>query len=351
MPFTNAELAEMLARASQQEERSHRARALRRASRAALYWREEAFELVEAGRPLAELRSVGPWLAEVLLGWLTGEDPREPPDPPPLRKGFLTLAEARAILATQSYGREIRADLQMHSTYSDGKDTLREMVDAAAGRGYEFVAITDHSKGLKIARGMDEQTLAGQGREIERLNEELRASGAEIHVLRSIEMNLSPEGEGDMDEAALAGLDLVLGAFHSMLRLREDQTERYLAAVRNPDVHVLAHPRGRRYDSRLGLHADWRRVFEEAALEDKAMEIDAYPDRQDLEIELLELARESGVLISIGTDAHSVEELRSMEFGLAAAARAGIPQERILNFMPVGELLAWAEAVRARRRR
>jgi DNA polymerase (family 10) len=139
----------------------------------------------------------------------------------------------------------------------------------------------------------------------------------------------------------------VLGAFHSKLRALDDQTERYLAALRNPAVHVLAHPRGRRFNVRLGLHADWPRVFEEAAGLHKALEIDAYPDRQDLDVELLSLARESGVWISIGTDAHSTAELMFMEFGLAAAIRAGIPQERILNFMSREDLLEWASRVRA----
>jgi DNA polymerase (family 10) len=101
------------------------------------------------------------------------------------------------------------------------------------------------------------------------------------------------------------GLDLVLGAFHSRLRVTEDQTDRYLAALRNPAIDVLAHPRGRIYNFRSGLRAEWGRVFECAAKENRAVEIDAYPDRQDLDVELLRLARETGVLISIGSDAHA----------------------------------------------
>jgi histidinol phosphatase-like PHP family hydrolase len=159
-------------------------------------------------------------------------------------------------------------------------------------------------------------------------------------------MNLSPEGEGDMEVDALARLDLVLGAFHSKLRLTQDQTERYLAAVRNPTVHVLAHPRCRIYDRRAGLWCEWGRVFEEAAALDKAIEIDASPYRQDLDVELLELAREAGCRISIGTDAHSTYELGYMEFGLAAAIRSGLPQERILNFRPAEDALAWSGSIR-----
>jgi DNA polymerase (family 10) len=230
----------------------------------------------------------------------------------------------------------------MHTTYSDGAASLREMVEASRGYGYEFLAITDHSKGLPIARGMPEEKLARQGNEIDHLNQELERKHVPLRVLRSLEMNLSPEGAGDMEPGALASLDLVLGAFHSKLRVVEDQTDRYLAAVRNPSVHVLAHPRGRRWGARLGLRADWPKVFEDAAVHGTALEIDCYPDRQDLDVDLLKLAREAGAFVSIGTDAHHPAELRFMELGLAAAVLADLPRDRILNFMSVHELLEWA---------
>ena len=284
-------------------------------------------------------------MARLIGGWL--DDPPDVPDEPPLRRDFLTLADVRSTLGEHPEWRPaLRADLQMHTTYSDGKASLHEMVDAARTYGYEHVAITDHSKGLPIANGMNEARLAAEGYEIRRLNEELEREGANFRVLRAIEMNLSPEGEGDMDEDVLLSLDLVLGAFHSKLRVTDDQTDRYVAGLRNRTVNVLAHPRGRRFGVRLGLQADWRRVFEVALEEDKALEIDAYPDRQDLDVQLLELAREVGVRISIGTDAHSVAELRFIEFGLAAAVRAGIPRDRILNYMPLDDLLSWAAEVR-----
>jgi DNA polymerase (family 10) len=295
---------------------------------------------------VTELTSVGPWLAGRIVAWL--DDPPDVPDPPPLRRGFLTLAEVRTTLAENPDWRPpaLRADLQMHTTYSDGKATLPEMVSEARTYGYEHVAITDHSKGLPIARGMDEARLTAQGYEIGRLNEELEKSGEDFRILRAIEMNISPEGDGDMDVEALNALDLVLGAFHSRLRVTDDQTDRYVAALRNPTLNVLAHPRGRRFGVRLGLQANWARVFEAAVEQDKALEIDGFPDRQDLDVELLEGAREAGVRISIGTDAHRTAELRFMEYGLAAAIRAGIPRERILNYMPRDELLAWARESR-----
>jgi histidinol phosphatase-like PHP family hydrolase len=223
---------------------------------------------------------------------------------------------------------------------------MEEVVAAAGERGYEYVGITDHSVGLPIANGMSEERLRAQWREMETLNAKLEAAGARIRILRSIEMNVSPEGEGDMSPAVLSELDLVLGAFHSKLRQTEDQTERYLAAIRNPTVSVLAHPTTRRYGNRLPLPADWPRVFEEAARLDKAVEIDCSLDRQDLNVELASLARESGVRISIGTDAHYLSELETMELGLGTAAKAGIPQDRILNFQPPDAIREWARSVR-----
>jgi hypothetical protein len=166
-------------------------------------------------------------------------------------------------------------------------------------------------------------------------------------VLRSIEMDLPPEGVEDMDPSALAPLDLVMGAFHSKLRLKDDQTERYLAALRNPHITTLAYPRGRMFNRREGLHAVWPRVFEEAAAQGKALEIDANPNRQDLDADLLQLAVEAGCRISMGTDAHSVFELRFIEFGLALAIRGGVPRERILNYQRLENVLRWWREVRA----
>jgi DNA polymerase (family 10) len=159
-------------------------------------------------------------------------------------------------------------------------------------------------------------------------------------------MNLSVTGEGDMERDSLKPLDLILGSFHSQLRKKEDQTDRYIAGVRNPDVNVLGHPRGRQWNFRLGLIAEWPKVFEAAVELDKAVEIDSHPNRQDLNIELLEMARTAGCRISIGTDAHYQRELQYLDIGLSAALTVGIPKERILNFMPADELVEWARVTR-----
>jgi putative hydrolase len=149
-----------------------------------------------------------------------------------------------------------------------------------------------------------------------------------------------------MDQAALDRLDLVLGCFHSALRRKEDQTERYLAALRNPSIHILGHPRGRIYNFRLGLKADWARVFALAVQLDKAVEIDCYPDRQDLSIDLLAIARKEGCRISMGTDSHGPSQLEFIELGVVAALQASLDPKRILNYMPTDQLLEWAKSVR-----
>ena len=156
-------------------------------------------------------------------------------------------------------------------------------------------------------------------------------------------MDVFVDGAADMEPDALAPLDLVLGAFHSKLRIREDQTERYLATLRNPSVHVLAHPKARMYGRRAGLEADWPRVFAEAARQGKAIELDATPARQDLDVELARIAEAEGVRwFSIGSDAHAAGELGFLPFGMATAALAGIPRERILNYRTAEEVIAWA---------
>ena len=340
MAFTNADIAECLALVAGEYE-DHRKKALKKGSRAAFLWEEEAEDLLEGGRDLTELPRVGPWLAHLIRGWI--QDPPGRPDQSPLRRDFMTMSQAVAILeGAPDWREEVKGDLQMHSTYSDGYGSIADMADAADALGHEYISITDHSKGLKIAGGIDEETLARQGAEIDSVNDELAARGTNLRVLRSIEVNLNPQGEVDMDDSALDALDVVVGSFHSKLRVKEDQTERYIAALRNRHVNVLGHPRGRVYNFRLGLSADWPRVFEAAAETDTAIEINCYADRQDLNRELLEVAASSGCRFSLGTDSHSPRQLSNVRFGLAAAASVGIEKSRIVNFLPREELLAWA---------
>jgi putative hydrolase len=344
LPPSNAEIAELLSREASEASYVLQ-RAYRRAARSAFLWEVEARDLVAQKRPLTELAHIGPFLQKQIRQWIRQK--QHPPRPPPLRKEFLTLAESRLRLAkAASWGTRLRGDLQMHTNWSDGSGDIRAMADAAIERGYEYIAITDHSKALSIANGIDETKLKKQSGEIDAVNRELRASDNKLTVLRSIEMNLNPFGEGDTDPKALRSLDLVLGSFHSALRRKEDQTERYLSAIRNPHVQILGHPRGRIYNYRLGLRADWETVFREAARLDKAVEIDAYPDRQDLNLSLLKMAKRCGTRISMGTDAHHPWQFEFIDLALAAALAAKIPPERIVNFMSLTNFRAWVEQVR-----
>jgi histidinol phosphatase-like PHP family hydrolase len=277
----------------------------------------------------------------------------EPPgiaDPDETRSGFLTFADVRKVLdADPLWERTPHADLQVHTTDSDGSLPLPEMVAAASELGRSFIAITDHSQSLTIANGMDDERLRGQVSRIDASNAELEAAGEPFRILRSMEMDVFLDGSADMEPEALAPLDLVLGAFHSHLRLRDDQTDRYLLTLRNPSVHVLAHPKARMYGRRAGLEADWSRVFAEAAIQGKAIELDATPARQDLSVELARIAEAEGVeWFSIGSDAHAANELTFLPFGMATAVLAGIRRERILNYRSAEEVIAWAAELRAR---
>ena len=333
--LSNSRLAELLSCEADRAEGIRR-RAFRRAARSAFLWPEHAATLLAQGRSLEELHSVGPFIAKQLGNWIV-DPPADLEDAPAIRRDFLAAADARVLLdANPNWRAKLRGDLQMHTHWSDGSGTIADMAAAAADRKYEYIAITDHTKGLSIAGGIDEDQLAKQGEEIARVNRD-----SKVTVLCSAELNLNTRGEGDIASASLRRLDVVLGSFHSALRKKEDQTERYVAAIRNPHLHILGHPRGRIYNYRIGLTADWRRVFEEAAKLDKALEIDSYPDRQDLNVSLLKLAKKSGCRISIGTDAHHPWQLEFIELGLAAALMAKIPAERIINFMPLEELKRW----------
>lgn len=344
--LTNSNLAELLAREAEAKS-GILSRAYRRAARSAFLWPEEAATLIRQKRPLSELRAIGPFISKRILRWID-KPSKEKMRPPALRRDFMALADARVLLAKNpQWTKQLKGDLQMHTRYSDGSGAIAEMSEAAGARNYEYIAITDHSKGLKIAGGIDERRLSKQAIEIGRVN---RAQTGTI-ILSSIELNLNPRGEGDMDPRALAKLDIVLGSFHSALRVKHDQTDRYLAALRNPDIQILGHPRGRIYNYRVGLKADWPRVFAEASKLDKAVEIDCYPDRQDLNLSLLKLARIEGVRVSLGTDAHHPWQLEFIDLGLAAALKARIPAHRIVNFLLINDFRVWVANVRKRGKR
>jgi histidinol phosphatase-like PHP family hydrolase len=260
-----------------------------------------------------------------------------------LRANFLTRSQVLAALREPVPGgvslAQYRGDLQMHSVWSDGSQTLEAIVKSSLERGYQYCAVTDHSYGLPIARGMSMSAVVQQHAEIDRLNERHRGS---FRLIKGIEANIGADGTMDMRVDELRQLELVVAAPHAALRLSTDQTERMLRAVRTPGVHILGHPRGRKYGSRPGVSADWAQVFEEASRQRVAIEIDGDPARQDLDHDVAHLAVDAGCVFALDSDAHGAADFEFAETAIAHARIAGIPAERVINCWPVERLLEWA---------
>jgi histidinol phosphatase-like PHP family hydrolase len=260
-----------------------------------------------------------------------------------LRHHFLTRAQVVSILADRTLGGpgldDYRGDLQMHSVWSDGTQTLAEIVQTAVDRGYAYSAVTDHSYGLPIAAGMPFSKLLEQHREIDRLN---AASRGGFRLLKGIEANVLADGGVDMRPEELRLLEIVVAAPHSSLRTAADQTARLLRAVATPGVHILGHPRGRMYGSRAGVTADWKAVFSAAAGARVAIEIDGDPARQDIDHNLARLALACGCLFALDSDAHGAADFAFVETAIAHARLAGVPRVRVINCWPLERLLACA---------
>jgi histidinol phosphatase-like PHP family hydrolase len=259
-----------------------------------------------------------------------------------LRTNYMSRARVNEVLEAPAPGAiattDYRGDLQMHSTYSDGRQTLEDIIEAALARGYPFCGVTDHSYGLRIAGGVSMAELAEQHREIDELNERYRGR---FRLLKGIEANIGADGSIDMSPEELSRLDFVVAAPHSGLRSPEDQTARMVAAVRARGVHVLGHPRGRHYSERAGILADWPAVFAAAAAANVAVEIDGDPWRQDVDFELARDALQAGCLFALDSDGHSPPELRNAEIAIAHARLAGIPRDRVINCWPMDRLITW----------
>ena len=240
---------------------------------------------------------------------------------------------------------DYRGDLQMHSTWSDGSQTLGDIVEGGLARGYTFCAVTDHSYGLKIAHGVSMANLVKQHREIDALNKKYRGT---FRLIKGIEANIGGDGSIDMERDELRRLELVVAAPHSMLRTTDDQTARMVNAVKAPGVHILGHPRGRKYGSRPGVTADWDRVFKAAQRSNVAIEIDGDPSRQDVDYDLAKRAVAAGCLFALDSDAHSTPELQYSETAIAHARLAGVPTDRIVNCWPVERLLEWLATTNGR---
>ena len=235
--------------------------------------------------------------------------------------------------------KDIRADLQVHSTWSDGKLSMLEMAQAAAKRGIKVIAFTDHSVSLGVAGGLSMEEHKDQQAEIEEAQKEL---GDSIRILHATEVEIKADGSLDYPDEFLAGLDLVVASLHSSLRQpREKVTQRLLNAINNPHVDIIGHPTGRLIPEREGADLDMEAVLKAAAVSGVALEINAHPSRLDLEDRFARRAKEMGIPISINTDAHSEDHLDMLHFGVATARRAWLTAEDVINTWPTKKLLDW----------
>ncbi|MHB0856815.1 MAG: DNA polymerase/3'-5' exonuclease PolX [Anaerolineae bacterium] len=256
--------------------------------------------------------------------------------PPELREDRGEIRAAmEGRLPTLIRQEDMRGDLQAHTRETDGRATIEEMARAAKARGYEYLAITDHSKQLTVARGMDAERLAAQIDEIDRLNEEMEG----FRVLKGIEVDILEDGTLDLPDEILARLDVCVGAIHSRFTLSEQkQTERLIRAMDNPHLHIIAHPTGRLIGRRPPYAVDMEQVLRAALARGCFLEINAQPERLDLNDVDAKLARDLGVKLSISTDAHTVQELNLMPYGIAQARRGWLTREDALNTRPWEEL-------------
>lgn len=238
--------------------------------------------------------------------------------------------------------KDIKADLQMHSTWSDGKLSIREMANAAIQRGYRLIAITDHSYSLGVVGGMRPEDVQEQRKEIDEVSKEV---GDKIHILQGAEVEIKSDGSLDYPDEVLAKIDFVLAALHTSLRQPQQKvTERMINAIRNPHVDMIPHPTGRLLPDREGADLDMDAVLYAAAEAGVVMEINAHPARLDLNDVHARRAVELGIQLSINTDAHSAEDMELMHFGVSTARRAWAEAEQVINTWSTSKVLKWLKS-------
>ena len=230
---------------------------------------------------------------------------------------------------------DYRGDIHSHTAWSDGRATMLEMAQGAQALGYSYLGITDHSPRITVVHGLDAERLVAQSREMTEVQSQVEG----LALLQGIEVDILEDGSLDLPDAVLEILDIVIASPH--VKLRQDpaaMTERMMRAVSHPHVDVIGHPTGRRPGAREGATYDFELVFQEAAKNGVALEIDCDPARMDLSPEMARLARECGCNFVVDADAHAPAEFAYVPMALWMARRAGIPEDRILNFRPLDEL-------------
>lgn len=253
---------------------------------------------------------------------------------PELRERRDAWGETPTLLEVE----QMRGNLHTHSTWSDGRNTLREMIDRAVESEHEYYGITDHSPAVTVANGLSVERLLQQADEVR----ELRTRYSQIALLHGSECDILEKGDLDYPDEILDKLDFVVAAIHSYFQLdRDAQTERMLRGVSHPAVRILAHPTGRLLTRREGYDADWEAVFRRCAERKVAVEINASPWRLDLSDELLDLAVGLGCLVSINTDAHSLGEFENVRHGVDMARRAALDPDLVVNTWSLERLTRW----------
>ncbi len=305
---------------------AHNVRLRERARRQGLSLSENSFKQEDGGEVLcADEAEV---YATLGLPWI----------PPELREDRGEFDGPLPELITMD---DIRGDLQMHSTWSDGANSIAELAEAAMARGLAYILITDHSQSLGVAGGLSADELRRQGDEIRALNEQL---GDKFRVLTGVETEIKADGSLDYPDELLAELDLVIASLHTGLRTgRERTTERMLAAIRNPHVDIIAHPTGRLIGRREGADLDMAAIFQAAAETDTALEINADFRRLDLSDIHARRAVELGVKLTIGSDAHEAGGVGALAYGVATARRGWVTAADVINTWSLTKLLAWAK--------
>ena len=242
---------------------------------------------------------------------------------------------------------QIRGSIHNHSTYSDGVNTLEEMLDACMDKSYEYFAITDHSKSAFYANGLKEPELMQQLDEIRDLDQK----ESDIRFFSGIESDILSSGALDYADDVLAELDVIVASVHSNLKMDEKKaTKRLITAIENPYTSILGHPSGRLLLSRQGYPLDYTKIIDACAANGVAIELNANPNRLDMDWRWIAQAIEKEVLISINPDAHSIKGLDDMTYGVACARKAGLPTAYCLNAMDVDEFEEWLEEQHGKRR-
>jgi DNA polymerase (family 10) len=262
--------------------------------------------------------------------------------PPELRENTGEIEAAMKNNLPKLIGyKDLKGDLQSNSNWTDGANSIREMAEEARKIGLEYIVITDHSKSLAMTGGLDEKMLLKQGREIDKLNEQIEG----IRVLRGVELNILKDGSLDITDEVLEKLDFVGAAVHSYFnQSKEEMTKRVLKAIENPNVDFLCHPTARQIQRREPIQLDVEKIMEASKDNGTILDIDAYPDRLDLKDEYIRKAVEIGTKLGVSSDAHSVVQLHYLELGIAQARRGWATAKDIVNTKKMEEFLKMSKS-------